>query len=283
MSLHQRPENADITGSLTDLGVDTPERIVVAGDWHGNWDAAAQSLLLAANNKASVLIQTGDFGMWPGEHGSRYLNHVATQAEQLGVHVLWLDGNHEDFDQLEAITPGPGGLRSLSRHLIHLPRGARWTWHDIRFCAVGGATSLDRPGRIRGVSWWPQEELHAFQAADIIAGGTCDVLFTHDVTHEVNVPGIHHRVYIPDWDRYELERAWTHREGVGALTAALQPTHLFHGHFHEAYQKLSETTFGTVNVTGLGSDHDGESNRVVVELDQLRNEIETLRLSRTLR
>ena len=282
MTLHLTPDRADVTSALSFLGVDAPERIVVAGDWHGNWDAAAQCLLLAANNAAHVVIQTGDFGLWPGDSGSRYLKHVSSQAEQLGVHVLWLDGNHEDFDQLEALIPGPGDLRALSNHLIYLPRGARWTWSDIRFCAVGGATSLDRPARIQGVSWWPQEELLAFQAADIIAGGTCDVLFTHDVTNEVKVPSIHHRVYTPGWDRKELERAWIHRERVGTLTAALEPTHLFHGHFHEAYQKLSETTFGVVNVTGLGSDHDGESNRVLVEFDQLKDEVDSLRRARTM-
>jgi Icc-related predicted phosphoesterase len=281
MTLHLKPDRADVTVALSGLGVVSPVRIVVAGDWHGNRDAATQSLLLAANNAASVVIQTGDFGIWPGEHGSRYLNHVATRAEQLGVHVLWLDGNHEDFDQLEAINPGPEGLRALSSHLIHLPRGARWTWSDIRFCAVGGATSLDRPVRLEGVSWWPQEELLEFQCADIIAAGTCDVLFTHDVTQEVNVLGIQHRVYNSDWARYELERAWIHRERVGTLTAALKPTHLFHGHFHQAYQKLAETTFGVVNVTGLGADHDGDSNRLVVEFDQLKDEIETLRRART--
>lgn len=275
MSIHLTSKESQVS-----IPVNEPDAITVAGDWHGNISTATKVLYDAVNNGSRVVVQLGDFGLWPGRIGKKYTTALDKVATTLGVTILWLDGNHEDFGRIENKTLLSTGLQSYGKNIFKLPRGSRWSWQGIDFCAVGGATSLDKPSRTEGVSWWPEEELTGPQVADIAEAGLCDVLFTHDVSHEVNVPGIGHRVYTVNWDPKELERAWLHRERLGALTANLKPTHIYHGHFHIPYTKISHTSFGETRVTGLGDDLSGSANWVNVDLDELKNNVETIRSRR---
>ena len=275
MSIHLTAKESQVN-----IPVSEPDSITVAGDWHGNITTATKVLYDAVNNGSRVVVQLGDFGLWPGRMGKKYITELDKVATALGATILWLDGNHEDFGRIGNKGLLDTRLQSYGKSIFRLPRGSRWSWQGIDFCAVGGATSLDKPSRIEGVTWWPEEELTGPQVADIAEAGVCDVLFTHDVSYEVNVPGIGHRVYTAKWDAKELERAWLHRERLGELTAKLTPTHLYHGHFHTPYTKISETTFGETRVTGLGEDTSGPANWVNIELNILRADVDTIRSNR---
>lgn len=122
-----------------------PDRVLIAGDWHGNTRAAQVALETAATLRAPLVLQLGDFGLWPGHEGEHYLTELEAHAENLNILIAWVDGNHEDFTQLNATPISDDGLQWQRPHIAHLPRGSRWTWHGIRFAALGGATSLDRP------------------------------------------------------------------------------------------------------------------------------------------
>jgi len=271
--LHVLPQHA-----FVDIGVH--QRIAIAGDWHGDSAVAQQVIYRSANAGASALFQLGDFGLWPGPAGKRFLRAVESAAASAHINVYWLDGNHDDFDRLEARRRAGEPLTFFSEHVVHLARGTRWELGGVTFCAVGGATSLDRPTRTPHLSWWPQEELTGSQCHDITLGGRVDVLLTHDVAHEINVPGIQHRVYTPTWPARELERAWLHRERLGELTAALEPTHLFHGHFHLPYRKSQSTSFGDVDVCGLADHFNADANMILVDVDDLAAEVSRTRTHR---
>ena len=262
----------------------TPAKLAFAGDWHGNHQTAWQGMYQAAQMGCDVIIQLGDFGLWPGISGQRYLQQVDMYAAKTGVRVLWLDGNHEDYDQLDAAQVNmSNGMHQFGEHIWHLPRGARWSWHDVDFLVAGGATSLDRPGRTEGVSWWPGEELTEAQIATIASEGVCDVLLTHDCPAGVDIPGITHRRHDPSssWPMSELLRAWDHRDRLAGMVEQVSPAVLYHGHFHRRYQRLARLAPDVVTyVSGLGDDEVGlHENLAVVDMQTLSEYISVRRIS----
>lgn len=253
-----------------------PGEVVVAGDWHGDLHAAGSAVMAAAARGVPVVVQVGDFGLWSGAGGQAFLDGLSKVAVRGGVQVLWLDGNHEDFDLLEGFPVDAGsGLRPVRDNVTHVPRGSRWEWAGLRFAAVGGATSLDVAGRTPGRSWWAQEALTARQAEEVVAGGGCDVLLCHDCPEGVPIPGIDRASSLRRWPESALRAAWAHRELLAAVAAELGPTHVFHGHFHVRYTATVDLWGGHPTVVaGLG-DQSGvlaQSNRVLVRLDALAAE-----------
>lgn len=244
---------------------------MVAGDWHGSSGASDAAIMSAGATGVPLIIQLGDFGLWSGVEGERYLDHMETLARRHRVVVAWIDGNHDNFDLLETYPRDSAtGLRPLRDTIWHIPRGGRWTWHGLRFAAVGGATSLDRAQRLVGVSWWPQEALTPAQAHTVCADGPADVMLTHDCPDGVPIPGIDRLSSLRLWPEPDLRAAWAHRELVAAVAAELAPTHLFHGHFHVHYTADSELAPPLRSaVVGLGDHSSGPANRAVVTLDQL--------------
>ncbi len=266
---------ADVTVPVAD-----PGSFVCAGDWHGSLRAASAAVMSAAARGVPVVVQVGDFGLWSGPDGEAFLDGVSKVAVRGGVQVLWLDGNHEDFDLLETFpVDASTGLRPVRDNVTHVPRGSRWEWSGLRFAAVGGATSLDVARRTPGRSWWAQEALTARQAEEVVAGGGCDVLLCHDCPEGVPIPGIDRASALRRWPESALRAAWAHRELLAAVAAELGPTHVFHGHFHVRYTATVDLWGARATVVqGLGDDSgvgDG-SNRVLVRLDALAAQSEEL-------
>ena len=263
-------------GTVGGMNINWPvsdvRRIVVAGDWHGNGIAARNAFVAAYSLGADLVVQLGDFGMWPGEDGAAFLDEVESYAQRSGIPVAWLDGNHEDFDQLLALPVDPDtGLRMVREHVWHMPRGSAWEWQGVRFRVLGGATSLDRLSRWPGTSWWLQESVNDLDLEEVSAGGDCDVLLTHDCPTGVEIPGIHHRSYADArfWPVSELERAWDHRDRIAQAAKATKPRHLWHGHFHVRYSDEARLhQGGLTSVEGLADDGSGPlSNLTVADFD----------------
>jgi hypothetical protein len=63
---------------------------------------------------------------------------------------------------------------------VPLPRGARFTVVGRSFVSLGGAPSIDFETRVPGGDWWPTEMITYEDVAHVVAGGTADVMLTHD-------------------------------------------------------------------------------------------------------
>ena len=252
-----------------------PRRILVAGDWHGNEDWAlsvirrAQSML--AREAPRLILQLGDFGVWPDRAGQDYLARVSKALAEAEAELWFIDGNHEDFPQLARLASDrtPDGRVVVRPRLFHLPRGYRWTWHGLRWLGCGGAVSLDRAQRTEGVDWWPDEEITDAQEAAVIAGGHADVLVSHDcpsgVAHTFGRPP-------PQWDPADLARSDAHRRRLQRIVDGVQPSRIMHGHLHRAYQRSCDFGYGPVQVTGL--DADGRlRNFAVLDVADMRWEL----------
>ena len=271
-TIHPMTPAATPGGHQVTWPIPDPDTLVLAGDWHGNTQAAAIALDAAEQLDAPLVLQLGDFGLWPGHEGAHYITELDTIAGDLGVIVAWIDGNHEDFTQLKKIPHSSDGLQWVTPRIARIPRGSRWTWHGVRFAALGGATSLDKPHRTPGKSWWIEESVNDNDLELLAAGGDCDVLLTHDCPTGVAIPGIEHRNYsaamASGWPIRELERAWDHRDLILEAVRATHPSHLWHGHYHLHYEATATLhDGGPTQVNGLSWDGDALAKRIaVVEL-----------------
>jgi hypothetical protein len=192
---------------------------------------------------------------------------------------LWfVDGNHECHPKLLRYPIHENGRRRLTDRIWHLPRGFRWTWDGVSFLALGGAYSIDRQRRIPNESWWPQEEITDAQIDDAIAGGKVDVLVSHDCPTGVEIPGLADSAHL--WPPIDLIRAENHRLQLRRVVDAVQPSRIWHGHYHRRYESIAEMGYGiAVQVAGL--DRDGTTlvgNIDIVDVVDLSNfsEVEPL-------
>lgn len=134
--------------------------IYITGDTHGQRDFVkirtfAYECQIAC--KDDYLIIVGDFGaIW----NEKTLDTDLKPYECLPFTVLFVDGNHENFDLLNAfpIEMWNGGkIHRIRDNIIHLMRGQVYEIEGKTFFTFGGATSIDKIYRTENVSWWKEE------------------------------------------------------------------------------------------------------------------------------
>lgn len=142
--------------------------LFITGDTHGQHDFA--KLLLFAHQypkltKQECLIVAGDFGaVWY----AKTLEEDLRPYEELPFTVLFVDGNHENFDLLDAypVEEWKGGkVHFIKPNIIHLMGGQVFEIEEKRIFTFGGATSIDRYMRREHISWWARE-MPSFEELD---------------------------------------------------------------------------------------------------------------------
>lgn len=234
--------------------------IALAGDWHANSWKALEQIDRAHAAGADVIVQLGDFGYGtPVTNNRRYLVRVERRLAELDRHLVWLDGNHEDQDRLDAKEVNPvTGLRDISPHIHHLPRGVRWRFGEQVWMALGGAVSVDKRRLRPGKDWWPQEALSQADVERAMTGGSVDVLLSHDAP-PVEIRGLSGDFEIP---ADVLAEAEAHRTLLGTVVEAVRPRQVWHGHMHVRHDAEIDLGWredrpdwdGVVQVHGLDSD-----------------------------
>lgn len=218
-------------------------KVAFAGDWHGDTAWGMKVIQNLPNWGATTLIHLGDFGIWPGERGARYLDALDRTAQQAGVRVLIVPGNHEDYDQIDALTPNTDGMLPIRESLLLLPRGYHFTLGDFSFLAVGGAASIDRNVRRVGESWWLGEFITeadvAAAKASVDRYGRPDFMITHEVPDGINLG--YRNAGRPAWFTPEVEYdTRTARRLLREVLDYATPSWLLHGHHHRVYAATIE-------------------------------------------
>lgn len=214
---------------IEDLITDPNQVISFVGDWHGNWPVAEEVIKRLHTQDVEVIVHVGDFGIWHPWYD--YLHKMTDLLRTLDMHLVFVDGNHEDFDWLLNNPTSEDGTRKLTDRIWHLPRGFSWEWASKKFVALGGAHSIDRKYRIPHSSWWPQEYINNGEAWLAKAHGDADVLITHDAPLEADIP-FDSFDWIPEED---LRLSHEHRKIISDVAQHLMPRWLFHGHYHVNY------------------------------------------------
>ena len=257
-------------------------RVVVAGDWHGNTRWARHVIAHTSAAGCALVLHLGDFGIWPGRAGARFLADVEAQCATHEVTVLVTPGNHEDWDAIDAHPvqdrdDGFGAVKWFTDHVAVLPRGHRFTLTGQAVprtvVSLGGAPSIDLLYRVAGRDWWPQEGITEDDVATVADGGPGDIMLAHDAPEPL-VPKVEHIVTRNPggWGSRELAYCARGRDLLTAAFTAVRPRLLAHGHYH--VRDTATMTAGppenpfTCQIESLAMD--GETgNAVVLDLDTL--------------
>lgn len=256
-----------------DIGIDPladPGVVTLAGDWHGNLRFARDVIEAAQPGPSGrrVVLQLGDFGVWPGDEGAAFLNGIAECLARIDGILLFVDGNHEDHPQLSAFPLRPDGLRVLRPRLYHLPRAYRWQWHGRRWLALGGAHSIDRHTRTEGVDWWPGETLTKEDLDAAVSGGPVDYMVAHDCPAGVFIKGIRDpQVGQPKQLFEELVIEAEYRRELRDVVNAVRPEWYLHGHYHTRHKAILELDGGHLcTILGMGKTTAVEDNSCAFNL-----------------
>ena len=158
--------------------------IYATGDLHGNTLRFQPQYFpeQAEMTKDDYMIVCGDFGcVWNGDKSD---DPQLDRLEALPFTILFVDGNHENFDALSEypVEQWHGGkVHKICPHVIHLMRGQAFELQGRTFFTMGGAQShdiadgildMDSPDfyerydsmrrnrgqfRINHISWWEGE------------------------------------------------------------------------------------------------------------------------------
>ena len=137
-------------------------RIFITGDVHGSIDIGKLGSRRFPEGRTldrdDFVAICGDFGcVWGGPEKDRYW---LDWLEGKPFTTLFVDGNHENFDLLDAMEPVAwrgGTVHEVRPHVLHLMRGQVFDLHGRSFFTLGGARSHDKPFRTPRISWWEQE------------------------------------------------------------------------------------------------------------------------------
>ena len=115
--------------------------IYITGDMHAEFDRIMY--LAEKMNKDDILIVAGDFGIWNNSPREQY---YFKNISKLDITVLFVDGNHENFDMLNSfeIKEWNGGkIHEIKPNIIHLMRGQIYNINNCSILTFGGAKSHD--------------------------------------------------------------------------------------------------------------------------------------------
>ena len=168
-------------------------RIVLTGDTHGiletrkiiEYQQSEKKL-----DKDDYLIMCGDCGIvWDKET----LKGCIDYYQSFGTNILFIDGNHENFDLLNSFPIGTwhgGKVHKIADNIIHLMRGQIFDLCGKTILTLGGANSTDISSRQEHVSWWKDEEFSLHNLIETIENlkkynNKVDYVISHCPTNEM--------------------------------------------------------------------------------------------------
>jgi hypothetical protein len=253
-------------------------RVLLVGDTHGNTSWWLRRVIpTALEQKASLIVQVGDFGYWP--KSGRFIDAVSESP----LPVLFLDGNHEHHPSLQAAVARTRALLQLNPwvpvplqgSLVYLPRGARLLWDGVRVAALGGGHSIDRRLRQRGRDWFPEEAVTPADLTTLASEGSTDILLTHDAPLCAPVP-LSPRGLLPASWQLELPASDAHRAVLDQALDSVTPTLLVHGHYHQYWEGHVQRLWGTCQVVGLAPDDSGSGHFAVLDCNDGKYSLTTV-------
>lgn len=157
--------------------------IYVTGDCHGDYRKFNTRNFPDQKEmtKDDYVVICGDFGYWDE---SKEMEYWLDWLESKPFTVLWVDGNHENYDLIKKLPVERwkgGKVQRVRPHVIHLMRGQVYDIDGYKIFTFGGARCHDIDGgilepddpelnvkiwmlnrnresfRINHVSWWKEE------------------------------------------------------------------------------------------------------------------------------
>ena len=158
-------------------------RVFVTGDCHGDLTRIIDFIQRFNLKLGDSIIVLGDMGIfWRKDKKDADIHIKNYETNCNGVHLYWLDGNHENFDIINSWDRNKNYEYDNSDHIHYCPRGfvtnIELTDGSIKKALfMGGADSVDKFRRIEHLSWWQDETITDEDIKDI--NGTYDYVFSH--------------------------------------------------------------------------------------------------------
>ena len=232
-------------------------RILIAGDTHGSLPWTLHLLDKAVEFECDAMFVLGDFGFWPRHGDGRdFLYKLEHQLKKHEMDLWWLDGNHEDHDELDKLVEKYREMGAIpySNHIAYTPRGYGWNWGGLNFVALGGATSIDVDLRTPGKTWFPQEGITDDDVTRAISRGRADILLAHDIPVGTTLP-IRPPVRFSNESRTRLKEIEDLSRGnrikVQEVAEQLGVSRIYHGHHHISYRSDIKIGEKWVKLEGL--------------------------------
>lgn len=248
-------------------------KVGLQGDIHGEPGDLEEPMRQCKLRGAELLIILGDYAYaWPGRMDDdgkcSVTEEISLMAEEYNLDVWFIDGNHENFDQLTEV----GAYGSLvpvevAPRVTYIPRGTLLQLGDSQVLFIGGAYSVDKSRRSPHVSWWPQEEITTAEAYRALDHEHVDVVLSHDVcdtgfraalrlalfpSEGESPAALDHLVWKND---QAFPAAAPNRHTLEAIWEKYHPERWFHGHYHADYtaHEFGTTFRGLANNWHRGS------------------------------
>ena len=214
------------------------------GDTHANKNWIRFALWKFHKEGITTVLQVGDFGIYQDESSLRYLKLANKLAEEFGITIHVVPGNHEDWRYINktiAEKTLDSGWAQLRSNILLAPRGHRWEWDGVSFVGLGGAPSVDRGWRKRADArhpnaknplWDPNEAITLEDVYNTIQGGHAEVMVGHDAPNGVatishGIKGNPH-----GFETADLLYAADGRELMTQAFRGVSPKTFLHGHYH---------------------------------------------------
>ena len=136
------------------------KRWFITGDLHGALHSITNFIQEHNLGKESNIIVLGDMGIAWRKDLVDYNFKITRYEERCnGVHLYWLDGNHENFDIISSWSLNKDGIYDNSPHIHYCSRGSSILINGAKALFIGGADSIDKVFRKEGLDWWPRETI----------------------------------------------------------------------------------------------------------------------------
>jgi len=162
--------------------------VYITGDTHGFYNDLVDRIKYRCKEEDTLII-TGDFG-FIFEVNPVLISHensLLESLDELGITILFIDGNHENFTRLNKLDREElfGGVVGVVKdNIYHLRRGYVFTIEDKTIFTMGGGVSVNRESLSLNIDWWSEEEPNQEElnrGIDNLAkvGNKVDYIITH--------------------------------------------------------------------------------------------------------
>lgn len=151
---------------------------MLLGDCHGDFRKIYQFAEKMELKEGDAIIVLGDMGLlWRQDRRDANI-FIRDFEDRWKFNLYFVDGNHENFHQLNSLPEDENGMGFVSKHIRHLKRGRRYNINGKDILAIGGADSVDQFYRTEGLSWW-REEAITQEDIDRVEEGHYDYVLSH--------------------------------------------------------------------------------------------------------
>ena len=196
--------------------------LILLGDNHGQWSKLLYELRLN-NIKECNLISVGDIGIGFATNELENAEFLNKRFREKDINFYSIRGNHDDPSFFHA----EKRIALSNFELVEDYTITEYKGKTIQ--CIGGAISIDRKGRAKDVSWWPNERIN-FEPDKC---KKVDILITHTAPSWCAPTEFGEIVY--GWAKEDAELIQDlvkERKIIDDIFSLCEPKQHFYGHFH---------------------------------------------------